>query len=36
VEKSGEMLTGSPDAQVEGIIAFLQANGFLESDRADP
>jgi electron transfer flavoprotein beta subunit len=36
VEKSGEMLTGSPDAQVEGIIAFLQANGFLESDREDP
>lgn len=35
VEKSGEMLTGSTDSQVEGIINFLQANGFLESDRAD-
>ncbi len=36
VEKTGEMLTGDPESQVEGIIAFLQSNGFLESDRADP
>jgi electron transfer flavoprotein beta subunit len=35
VEKKGEILTGSPDSQVEGIIAFLKANGFLESDSAD-
>jgi electron transfer flavoprotein beta subunit len=35
VEKKGEMLTGSPESQVEGIIAFLKANGFLESDIAD-
>ena len=35
VEKTGEVLTGSPESQVEGIIAFLQANGFLESHSAD-
>jgi electron transfer flavoprotein beta subunit len=35
VEKKGEMLTGSTESQVEGIIAFLEANGFLESDSAD-
>jgi electron transfer flavoprotein beta subunit len=35
VEKKGEILTGSPDSQVEGIIAFLKANGFLESDSVD-
>jgi electron transfer flavoprotein beta subunit len=35
VEKAGEILTGSPESQVEGIIAFLQANGFLESGSAD-
>jgi electron transfer flavoprotein beta subunit len=35
VEKKGEILTGSPDSQVEGIIAFLKANGFLETDSAD-
>jgi electron transfer flavoprotein beta subunit len=35
VEKKGEILTGSPESQVEGIIAFLKANGFLESDSAD-
>ncbi len=35
VEKKGEMLTGSPDSQVEGILAFLKTNGFLESDRSD-
>jgi len=35
VEKKGEMLTGSTESQVEGIVAFLQANGFLESDHAD-
>jgi electron transfer flavoprotein beta subunit len=35
VEKKGEMLTGSPESQVEGILAFLKTNGFLESDRSD-
>jgi electron transfer flavoprotein beta subunit len=32
VEKKGEILTGSPETQVEGIIDFLRANAFLESD----
>ena len=32
VEKKGEILTGSPESQVDGIVAFLTANGFLESD----
>jgi electron transfer flavoprotein beta subunit len=36
VEKKGEMLTGSPESQVDGIIAFLKANGFLEPTSADP
>jgi electron transfer flavoprotein beta subunit len=36
VEKKGEMLTGSTDAQVDGIIDFLKANGFIEADQADP
>ncbi|MGA9537061.1 MAG: hypothetical protein WBR24_14235 [Desulfobacterales bacterium] len=35
VEKKGEMLTGSPESQVDGIIAFLKANGFLEPTSAD-
>ena len=35
VEKKGELLTGSTESQVEGIVTFLQANGFLESDHAD-
>ncbi len=35
VEKTGEMLTGDPAAQVEGIVAFLKAHGFLEPDTAD-
>ena len=35
VEKKGELLTGSPESQVEGIIAFLRANDFLASDSAD-
>jgi electron transfer flavoprotein beta subunit len=35
VEKKGALLTGSPESQVEGIIAFLQTNGFLESDSVD-
>ncbi|MGB5985018.1 MAG: hypothetical protein WBG37_06905 [Desulfobacterales bacterium] len=34
VEKKGEILTGTPESQVEGIIAFLKLNGFLESDDA--
>jgi electron transfer flavoprotein beta subunit len=32
VEKKGEILTGSPESQVEGIIDFLIANGFIESE----
>ncbi len=36
VEKKGEVLTGSPESQVEGIIAFLRANNFLVSTNADP
>ena len=36
VEKKGEILTGSVESQVEGIIAYLKANGFLESDTAGP
>ncbi|MDZ7580045.1 MAG: hypothetical protein U5R30_05340 [Deltaproteobacteria bacterium] len=36
VEKKGEILTGSPESQVEGIIAFLRANDFLPSTNADP
>ncbi|WP_373501597.1 hypothetical protein [Desulfococcus sp.] len=34
VEKKGEMLTGNPESQVEGIIAFLKANGFLGANGA--
>jgi electron transfer flavoprotein beta subunit len=36
VEKKGEMLTGSPGSQVDGIIAFLRANDFLVSTHEDP
>ncbi|MFZ0133189.1 MAG: hypothetical protein WAK95_11640 [Desulfobacterales bacterium] len=36
VEKKGDVLTGSPESQVEGIIAFLRANNFLVSTNADP
>lgn len=36
VEKKGEILTGSTDSQVEGIIDFLKAYGFIEADQADP
>jgi electron transfer flavoprotein beta subunit len=36
VEKKGEILTGSPESQVDGIVAFLRANGFLEPTNADP
>jgi electron transfer flavoprotein beta subunit len=35
VEKKGEILTGSTDSQVEGIIDFLKANGFIEADLTD-
>lgn len=35
VEKTGEILTGSPASQAEGIFEFLKANGFLETDKAD-
>jgi electron transfer flavoprotein beta subunit len=33
VEKKGVMLTGTPESQVDGIISFLQENGFLEIDK---
>ncbi len=33
VEKKGEILTGSPESQVEGIISFLKMNGFLETGK---
>ena len=33
VEKKGEMLTGSPESQVEGIISFLEGHGFLASKK---
>jgi len=35
VEKKGEMLRGSPESQVEGIISFLDGHGFLESKKED-
>ena len=31
VEKKGELLTGSVDVRVEGIVSFLRERGFLES-----
>ena len=34
VEKKGEILTGSPESQVEGIISFLKTYGFLETTKA--
>jgi len=34
VEKKGEMLTGDPESQVEGIISFLDGHGFLETKKA--
>jgi electron transfer flavoprotein beta subunit len=33
VEKKGEILTGSPKSQVEGIISFLKTNEFLETGK---
>jgi electron transfer flavoprotein beta subunit len=33
VEKKGEMLTGSPESQADGILAFLKENGFLETEK---
>ena len=35
VEKKGTVLSGTPESQVEGILTFLKANGFLETDRAE-
>ncbi len=35
VEKTGEMLTGSVDSQVDGIVSFLKDNGFLEPANKD-
>ena len=34
VEKKGEILTGSIESQVGGIISFLKAHGFLETSKA--
>jgi electron transfer flavoprotein beta subunit len=34
VEKKGEMLTGSTDSQVEGIVHFLKENGYLEFEKS--
>ncbi len=36
VEKTGEILTGEPAAQVDGIIDFLEANEFIESNKPEP
>jgi len=33
IEKRGEILKGSPESQVEGIISFLEEHGFLESSK---
>ena len=35
IEKKGEILSGSPASQVDGIIAFLEANGFLEPESKE-
>jgi electron transfer flavoprotein beta subunit len=35
VEKKGEILTGNTDSQVDGIIDFLKAYGFIEADLTD-
>ena len=34
VEKKGEILTGSPESQVEGIISFLETHGIIETGKA--
>jgi electron transfer flavoprotein beta subunit len=34
VEKKGDILTGSSESQVEGIISFLKTYGFLETGKA--
>ena len=34
VEKKGEILAGSPESQIEGIISFLKTYGFLETTKA--
>ena len=31
VEKKGDMLTGSLESQVNGIIDYLKANGFVDA-----
>ena len=35
VEKRGEVLTGSPQVQVEGILSFLQEHGFIKSKQSE-
>jgi electron transfer flavoprotein beta subunit len=34
VEKTGTLLDGSPQSQVDGIIAFLEKHGFIESKQS--
>lgn len=33
IDKKGEILEGSPESQVQGIISFLEAHGFIESNK---
>ena len=35
VEKKGEILTGRPESQAEGIISFLQRHGFLKLKKGE-
>lgn len=35
IDKKGSVLTGTPESQVDGIISFLEENGFLEFLRKD-
>jgi len=35
MEKKGEILTGSPESQVRGIISFLKKHDFLESENTE-
>ena len=33
IQKKGEILEGSPESQVQGIISFLKEHGFIESNK---
>ncbi|MGD9224348.1 MAG: hypothetical protein PVH22_13925 [Desulfobacteraceae bacterium] len=33
VEKKGEILTGTAESQVQGIVTFLKSNGLLEPEH---